>query len=257
MRLWTRIGTIGLAAAAVGCSTTDPSSSDPALNAVVAAMAAEGAGQQVEAMRGPGGMHGFGFRLDPARFDCTDGGREGLTVTRTCTFKDRDGTLQTAYDPATTESATQHVEVHGSFEREFMSATIDRVSDMTATGLAGAETSMTWNGSGTEKSTRARSSDLGNMEFSMNSAETITNVVIPVPRTESSWPLSGTITRHVTVAFTGGPRDGTTEDRTVTVTFNGTQMAAVTVNGETFQFDLATRGHMDRMGPGGPMGHRP
>jgi len=254
MRLWTRIGALGLAAAAGGCTSTEPSSSDPALNVVVASMAGEGAAQQVEAMHGPGGMRGFGFRADPARFDCTDGGRDGLTVTRTCTFIGVDGKTQTAYDPATTASATQHVEVHGSFDREFMSATIDRVSELTATGLAGAETSMTWNGFGTENSTRARSSDMGNMEFSMNSAETISNVVIPVPRTESSWPLSGTITRHVTVAFTGGPRDGTTEERTVTVTFNGTQLATVTVNGESFEFDLATRGHM---GQKGPMGRHP
>jgi hypothetical protein len=254
MRLWTRIGALGVAAAAVGCANTDPTTVDPALSVVVASMAAEGAAQQVEAMRGPGGMHGFGFRADPARFDCTDGSRDGLTVTRSCIFKDANGNTQTAYDPVTTASASQHVEVHGSLDREFMSATIDRVSDMTATGLAGAETSMTWNGSGTENSTRARHSDMGSMQFSMNSTETISNVVIPVPRTESSWPLSGTISRHVTVTFTGGPRDGTTEDRNVTITFDGTQFASVTVNGETFQFDLATRGHM---GPKGPMGRHP
>jgi hypothetical protein len=98
---------------------------------------------------------------------------------------------------------------------------------------------------------------MGNLEFSMNSAETISNVVIPVPRTESSWPLSGTITRHVTVAFTGGPRDGTTEERNVTITFNGTQVATVTVNGESFEFDLATRGHMGPKGPMGPGGRHP
>jgi hypothetical protein len=79
-------------------------------------------------------------------------------------------------------------------------------------------------------------------------------VVIPVPKTETSWPKSGTITRNVTVTFTGGEKGGTTEQRTATITFDGTQFATVTVNGDTFKFDLAGRGHPDRMG-GGMGGH--
>jgi hypothetical protein len=52
-----------------------------------------------------------------------------------------------------------------------------------------------------------------------------------------------TITRQVTVTFTGGPRDGTTVERTVTIEFNGTQFPTLTVNGQTFEFDLPNRGH--------------
>jgi hypothetical protein len=250
----TRFGLLALMAA-VACSPTSPSSQDLALDAAVASVAAEGAAQHVEMMRGPGGPHGFGFRADPAKFECTAGGRDGLTVTRTCTFKDAQDNVQSAYDPTTTASATQHVEVHGSLDRGHMSATIDRVSDFTVTGLAGNETSMTWNGTGTEASSRVHQSDNGQRQLDMSGVESIKDVVIPVPRTETSWPTSGTITRTVTVAFTGGEKGGTTEQRTATITFDGTQFATVTVNGDTFKFDLASRGHPERRGGG--MGRHP
>jgi len=255
MRMLTRFGVLSLVAAAAACSTTDPSSQDLALNAAVASVAAEGAAQHVEMMRGPGGPHGFGFRTDPAKFECTAGGRDGLTVTRSCTFKDGAGAPQSAYDPTSTASATQHVEVHGSLDRGHMSATIDRISDLTVTGLAGNETSMTWNGTGSETSSRVHQSDNGQRQLDMSGTETIKDVVIPVPKTETSWPTSGTITRNVTVTFTGGEKGGTTEQRTATITFDGTQFATVTVKGDTFKFDLASRGHPDRMGGG--MGHHP
>ena len=45
----------------------------------------------------------------------------------------------------------------------------------------------------------------------------------------------------MTVTFIGGPRDGETITRRTTLEFNGTQYATLTVNGETFQVDLARR----------------
>jgi hypothetical protein len=42
----------------------------------------------------------------------------------------------------------------------------------------------------------------------------------------------------------------------VKITFNGTQFATITVNGDTFQFDLAGRGKPGH-GMGGPGGMHP
>lgn len=130
---------------------------------------------------------------------------------------------------------------------------MDRVTDLTVSGLAGAETSMTWNGTGSGSFSRVLSREDGETrEYAMTHAGVIKDVVIPVPRAPNGWPVSGTITRTMTVTFTGGPRDGQTVERTVTITFNGTRFPTLTVNGETFEIDLMARGR-----PGKPGGHRP
>lgn len=231
-----------------GCNT-DSVTGDSLVNQDVAMVAAEAAAQNVEAMRGPGGMHGFGLPALHGKFECTGGGRDGLTVTRTCVFKDAAGNVQAAYDDQTTASVAVHLEVKGTMGRGGMTAAIDRTSDLVVTGLAGAETSMTWNGSGSGTSNRVRTRDGASVQYTMTETESTKDVVIPVPRTETSWPLSGVITRKITVTFTGGDKDGTTETRDATITFDGTQFATVVVNGETFQFDLSRRGRPGRGGP--------
>jgi hypothetical protein len=62
-----------------------------------------------------------------------------------------------------------------------------------------------------------------------------------VPRTDDAWPLSGTITREVTIVVVNGPDGDVTKSRTVVITFNGTNLATMTVDGETFEIDLSTR----------------
>lgn len=257
MRFLRLFAAAGLMAGLTACdSSTDPTSADLAADLAVAAISGEAAAQHIEMMRGPGGPLGFGFRADAGKFECTDGGRDGLTVTRSCRFFTKGGAAQDAYDAATTDQVMLDVEVEGSLDRGHLGATLHRESQLTVTGLEGAETSMTWDGSSAGSSSRVHTRDGGSMQMEMTETETITGVVIPVPRTATSWPSAGTIARQVTVAFTGGPRDGTTETRNVTITFNGTQFATIVVNGETFQFDLAKRGKPGH-GPGGPMGPRP
>jgi hypothetical protein len=208
----------------------------------VATVATEMGAQDVEMMHGPGGAFGFGWHADLGRFNCEPMDREGLTVARICTYKDADGLDQAAYDTSTTASVTVHTEIIGAIDRRRWSATFDRTSDLVVSGLAGANTTMIWNGSAAGTSTKVKTSDSSETrQYNMTFTGTIANVVIPVPRTDSSWPLSGIIAREVTVTFIGGPRDGTTVTRSTTLEFNGTQFATLTVNGETFQVDLARR----------------
>ena len=250
MRKTTRFGSMGLALALAACSTegTAPSGSDALLNQDVATVAADVAAQDVEMMRGPVGHFGLGLPADPSKFECTPHERPALTVVRTCIYKDAQGNVQSAYDPVTTASVTVHAEISGSIERDRWGATVSRVRDWTVTGLAGAETSMTWNGTGSGSMTRVRQTEGGETrQFDMIESTQVKDVVIPVPRTATSWPLSGTITHTVKVTITGGPNDGTVRERTVTITFNGTQLASVTVNGtEQFEFDLGNRGRAKR-----------
>jgi hypothetical protein len=75
----------------------------------------------------------------------------------------------------------------------------------------------------------------------MSGTAVIDNVVHPVPRTDDAWPLSGTITRDVTINIVNGPDGDVTKSRTVVITFNGTNLATMTVDGESFEVDLSTR----------------
>jgi len=268
MRNTARLGTLGLAALLAACAndsaTTAPTSS-ATLNSDVAAFTAEAVGQDIEFMHGPRGQWGLGFGGEFGRFDCVTVERDGFTFERTCTYYDGAGAEQEAYDALTTASAAFHVSLSGSFDRgDWGSSSFSHTRDLTVTGLEGEETARTWNGTGSGMMTGIRMTrDSATVQMDMTSTGSITDLVIPVPRTETSWPLSGTITYSVSVTFTGGVHDGETKTRDVTVTFDGTQYATVTVNGETFTIDLAKRrcegkgdGHDGRKddghdGPGG------
>lgn len=243
MLLMHRMSAVGALALLAACSSTEPDgTANSNLTMDVAMVATEMGGQDVEVMHGPGGVFGFGLNTDPSRFRCESAEHEGVTIVRTCTYADADGIAQTGYDSNTTESVTMHSEITGAIEREHWSATIDRTTDLVVSGLAGANTTMIWNGTGSGSSSRVRESDSGETrEYDMTFSGSIANVVIPVPRTPTSWPLSGTISRDVTVTFIGGPHDGTTRQVSTTLEFNGTQYATLTVNGETFTVDLARR----------------
>jgi len=245
----TRLITSVLAVAVVmlaACGTDEPTgaSSEPLLNADLATVAADAAAQDVELMRGPGvGPFAMGLGVHAGSFDCTREARSQFQVERTCTFKDAAGATQPSYDPLTTASVAVHAELSIEINRGPWSGSVERVRDLTVSGLAGNETEMTWNGSGSAETKRVRVTGDGvERRYELTSATTITNVVIPVPRTSTSWPKSGSIASTVHVLLP----DGTERERLVTVVFNGTQFVQVTVNGETFEFDLAQRGRARR-----------
>jgi hypothetical protein len=244
------LGALVLAAA---CSQEGTSPADVALDRDVALFSADAAGQDIEFMRGPGGRFGMGLPAGPGNFECTDAAPPGLTVTRTCAFYDADGNEQEAFVAGETDRVVVHVELEGAIDRGQWSGTVSRVRDFEVDGLTGDDSTATWNGSGSGTMSRIRQARDGDeVQMDMVSEEMATDVVIPVPRRPDGWPLAGTITSSVSVTFTGGPKDGETVTRDVTITFDGTQYATVTVNGETFTIDLANRQHAGRhhRGPG-------
>lgn len=246
-------GTLALLTALVGCAdnspTTAPLSNAAAalVNADVATVSSDVVGQDVEVMRGPGGIFAFGMAAERGKFECTSAARDGLTATRTCVYKDAAGNTQATYDSLTTASVSVNATVKGTITRGPFSMTIDRSSDFTVTGLAGKETSATWNGGGRGTASRVRSTEDGTTrQYDMSYTLRRTNVVIPVPRTENSWPLSGTVTKSFTIKVVGGPNDGKTTTREVVITFNGTAKPTATINGEAWELDLTDRGRRRR-----------
>ncbi len=171
-------------------------------------------------------------------------GGGGLTSgTHTATFYDADGKEQEARDPLTTASIHLVVNSSHEFSRDSWTATGTRSRDLWITGLEGEETTRTVNGTGSSNMTRSQHTDADGTtrSYSMVSTSTMVDVVHPVPRTDDSWPLSGTITRDVTITVINGTDGDVTKTRTVVMTFDGTQWPDMTVDGEPFEVDLSTR----------------
>ena len=162
--------------------------------------------------------------------------------THTATFYDADGNEQEARDPLTTASIHLVIESSHEFSRDSWSGTGTRSRDLLITGLEGEETTRTVNGTGSSAVTRSRHTDAdGTRTYDMSSTSVIEDVVHPVPRTDDAWPLSGTITRNVTINVINGPDGDVTKTRTVVITYNGTNLPTMTVDGEPFEVDLSTR----------------
>lgn len=268
-------GALAIAAGLVACGEdgTGPEIDGLALDAAV--VSADGAILDVEAMRELGipglGLRSFMFQPliggrppcpeSGGEFDCPPRHHDGMEISHTVTFLDVDGNPQDALDEESTATILVHIEMVGERGREGWSASVERVRDLVVTGLLGNEESRTWNGTGSSTTIRSRHFDDGTARtYEMSSEETIQDVVVPYPRADDAWPLSGTITKRVTVTVVEGDDAGETREITVVVSFDGSQYAQLTVDGETFEIDLAARPggrpfsgrHQGPMGPHGP-----
>jgi len=239
-----------LALAACGTDTGAPNTDDQQINLDVAHYAADATTDDIVLMTTeadvtmqPGFQNNNGcarqglFRIRCARKRFHD----NVDFTREVTFYDENGDEQEFFDSDSTESINIVASFDGSRSRQNLSVTVDRDRDMTVSGLLGTETTRIWNGTGSASANRTRTSDEnGDRTYDMSSNSTVEDVVIAVPRA-GTWPLSGTITREITVEVVRGLEDMRTRTRTVVIDFDGTQFATITINGDVFEFDLETR----------------
>jgi hypothetical protein len=161
--------------------------------------------------------------------------------TRSVTFYDVEGVEQESYDALTTESINFVRDIEGSIDRDRFSAQVSRERDMTVSGLAGEETTRTWNGSGSSQVSRSGVLEDGSeRSHAVSGSFTFEDVVVPIPGTQPRYPLSGTIRRTMTATRT--TPDGTeTREVDIVITFDGTAIAVAVVNGETMEINLAER----------------
>jgi hypothetical protein len=251
------IAGLALTASAVmaGCGeSTGPDVLDEALTLNAALVAADATLEDVALARtpfsfgpqglaghgmGPGGM-GVGGMGEP-------GGHRGfggdLSGTRSVTFYDAEGHEQEAYDSLTTATIHVVMEMGGEVGRTGWSGSVSRTRDLTISGLEGSETTRTFDGTGSESISRSRTLDDGaQASFNMEGTFIQTALVVPIPRlNDHRYPLSGTITRTLSVTVVNGPDGDRTRTVNVVVTFNGTNIATAVVDGETFEIDLDTR----------------
>lgn len=183
------------------------------------------------------------YSASSGRFSCppiTDG---QLTLTRDFAFYDASSTGMSAFNATTTASANFHINVSGVHVADNGADTVSRDRNMTVTGLAGTETSRTWNGTGTRNDGGYRNLNDVNRTYHVNDNVTLSDIVVNLPRSTNPWPMSGTITRVIS-GTAGVQREGISKSfalsKTVTITFNGTQYATVAVGGSTYTLDLTT-----------------
>lgn len=224
-----------------GCAdeTTGPSGVDPqTITEDVAMVAADQTLEEVAVM----GLVGQGLSLARASAAGVPlmGGREvGVSVT----FYDAGASEMGTYDPLETARVEIEAEFQGEVSRERWSAEVHRRWNGELTGLEGQETERTWNGTGEAQVARSHHlDDDAEHTYEMESASTIEDVVLGVPRSEHPWPLAGTITRQVHVEVQGGPAGDRSTERTVVITFDGTRHPEMVVNGEPYEIDLDAEG---------------
>jgi hypothetical protein len=224
--------TLGLVVAIAACSesTTAPAPDTGLLNIDVAMVAADGVLDDVTSAAA---------MMDAPGSDRPGRGERNVALT----FLDADGNEQDAMDPLTTATIIRSATMSRQGSRGGWTASVEATRDQTITGLEGEETTRTVNGTGTEHMLRSLHSDEnGTRSYEMNSAVTWNDVVHGVPRSENPYPLSGSITRSISVVIINGRNGDETRSRTAVVTFNGTQFATLTLDGETMEIDLSTRG---------------
>jgi hypothetical protein len=262
MRFTRFVAVVAVLVAAACRDSSGPSDPADVLTADVAIVAGDAAFEDVnviytqlaafgvptgEIQRTGGWQTGCPFDAGTGRFTCPTRTSENITVSRSYAFKNAAGEAQSAYDATTTESANFRSTMSGSVTRDLWSATISRERDITESGLSGAETQHTINGVGSSTESRSRHTDGGERTYTMTTAATFTNVVVPFPRARGAWPLSGSITRQVT-ATRDGDAGTQTASRTATLTFNGTRLATLVIGDRTFTVDLATGRTVRRRG---------
>ncbi len=181
------------------------------------------------------------------RFICVVKNRGPFSASRSYAYIDEAGVAQSAYSATTTAAANFKWALSGTITKERWSGTMSRERDITISGLLGANTTVTVNGTGAterQRSTFLRDAEGGanglTREYNLESSLAIVNVVTPAIRVPDAWPASGTITRNYKVTRTDATNGTIVVTRNSVVTFNGTQFAKLVVNGKEFKLDLAT-----------------
>jgi hypothetical protein len=243
MRKWMKpfaLGAVlGLGTAACEDGATNPNAfDDAALRADAALVAADGMFQDLAHMESSTVWAGTGFAPDAVGIEI-QGTR---SFSKTVTFFDAAGLEQPHYDPETTASMHVVADVTREVTHTFWSADIARHRDMTVTGMEGAETERTWNGTSSGSVERSRHPEGGAVRFyDMTDSGVIEDVVRAVPRATNPYPKSGSITRTIHAVITV---DGVEEVRDIvaTITFDGDNTATMTVDGESWEINLDDRG---------------
>jgi len=178
------------------------------------------------------------------RYTCAATTEQGLSVSRSFAFYDAQGNTVQNYSPTTVESVNFQAQIDGNFQRDIVwTAGVHRTRNVTVSGLISMSPQRKWNGTGTGADTVMHIGLDGIRSLAGTATETVSNVVMPGPNAASQIPLSGSITLAVnyTASLQGVTASVSKEvQRTIVVTFNGTQTATLQIGTLTCQLHLDT-----------------
>lgn len=188
--------------------------------------------------------NGCVFNAFNGRFACPPVvNANGITVSRSVALYDANGVVMSYFDSTTASADVQSTEV-GVRVTANGADTVSRVRDLTATGLLGAHNpTRTWNGAGGGSSGADWVDSVASRNADTQGAATFTNIVVQLPRSANPYPVSGTIARQITgtgQVTRNGQTKSLTINRSVLITFNGTEFVPMTVGSNNYILDLAT-----------------
>lgn len=134
------------------------------------------------------------FLSSTGRITCSDVTREGVIISRSFALYAAAGQPQEKRDLNTVKINTQ-VWARGIVQKQSAKITIDRKSDLTATGVQRGSPNRTLNGTEQGSSTMEHQTLRGKLESTVVFGDTTINLVVPQPDSPRKWPLSGTVIR--------------------------------------------------------------
>lgn len=213
------------------------------------------------------------FNATTSRLVCDAVTQNGLTIARSAQYKNAAGTIQQAFDTATTNSVNVQSAVTGTVTyappdsssgrsrnrgpgrgacwgdgrgpgglllgdtATIVSATtsVNNTSDRTVTGLATGSTQRTVNGSSRGQESTTGTSSRGTFTATRVAGDTTTGVVIPVSTDGKSYPTAGTVIRamQASVTYTGQAATSVTRREVITYDGSATAKVVITENGTT------------------------
>ena len=182
------------------------------------------------------------FNAASGRAECAPVTHNGITVTRSVSFKTAAGVAQNAFDSVATDVINTRVAVAGTATHRNGAATaVAHAADRTVAGLAKGSPRRTINGTSAGRETTTGTDSTGAFSVLRVMGDTTKAVVIPVVDGKLAVPASGTVIRAMQVTVSRPGKSPTTSSRREVVTFDGSGNAKVTVtkDGETTSCTIA------------------
>lgn len=241
--------TIGLGAAACSDGATAPLVPDVDENLEVSALETAGIAEdqangsslvpssaRSEVSHSRASDHGTcTYSSSTGRFTCPDFTRNGVTISRSYALFDAADKPQEKRDSNTVKMNVQ-VWARGTVEKDSGKVTIDRRSDLTATGLQPSSPTRTLNGTEQGTSVMEHRTSRGTVKSNVVFGDTTINLVVPKPDSPRKWPLSGTIIRsHSGTRTVEGHSESRSFSHRAVFVYDGSAVVkiTVTVNGQT------------------------